>query len=161
MLLPSKSNVGQKDVEKTANILKDRPNISITPVTHTISSIVNPPKQAMSAHPKTLQEKLADKQKQHKNIDKMSHFTSATSKSVDKGLFTPISSSKGLDFGTKPVDKVVYSTAGASAFKNTSLSNISIPSSLNVFPTFSKESSYINQVGAITKPAHFVWKAVA
>ncbi|KRT83277.1 hypothetical protein AMK59_3936 [Oryctes borbonicus] len=142
MLLSMKSNA-HKEVEKTATILKDRPSISITPVTQAMPNIMNALKPTTGTQPKTLQEKLADKQKQHKNIDKM--FSSPPSK-VDKNPFAPIAGTKVLDFGTKVTDKPVYTSSSTTTFKSTTLSNISIPSSLNVFPTFSKESSYINQV---------------
>lgn len=138
-----KGNI-QKEVEKTANILKDRPSISITPVTQALPSI-NPAKPATTP-PKTLQEKLADKQKQQQIIDKLSRFTSPPSKPVDKSGFASMSSAKVLDFGSKVEDKPTYQSSSSNTFKNPSLSNISIPSSLNVFPSFSKESGYISQV---------------
>ncbi|GJQ83227.1 hypothetical protein Trydic_g8826 [Trypoxylus dichotomus] len=143
-MLLSMKNSAQKEVEKSTSILKDRPSISITPVTQAMPNIMNPPKPTTSTQPKTLQEKLADKQKQHKNIDKMSQFSSPPSM-VDKSPFAPITNNKILDFGTKATDKPIYTSSSTTTFKSTTLSNISIPSSLNVFPTFSKESSYINQ----------------
>ncbi|EFA00717.1 hypothetical protein TcasGA2_TC003597 [Tribolium castaneum] len=70
MLAKAHSNLPHhKVMDKAANILmKERPNISITPVLQssipliTTSSFLTPPNQSPG---KTLQEKLADKQKQH------------------------------------------------------------------------------------------------
>lgn len=70
MISKAHSNVPHhKVIDKAANLLmKERPNISITPVLQssipliTTSSFMTPPSQSTG---KTLQEKLADKQKQY------------------------------------------------------------------------------------------------
>ncbi|KAF5296187.1 hypothetical protein FQA39_LY12641 [Lamprigera yunnana] len=54
----------QSDFKAAASMFMERPNITITPVTQTNLQI---PKQPVSTGGKTLQEKLADKQKQHTN----------------------------------------------------------------------------------------------
>ncbi|KAF5297374.1 hypothetical protein FQR65_LT01304 [Abscondita terminalis] len=54
----------QSDFKAAASMFTERPNITITPVTHGVTTNLVTPKQTTG---KTLQEKLADKQKQHTN----------------------------------------------------------------------------------------------
>ncbi|XP_022907944.2 calcineurin-binding protein cabin-1-like isoform X2 [Onthophagus taurus] len=102
------STITSKDLEKSsaANILKDRPNISITPVTQPITSI-SVTKSVSSGH-KTLQEKLADKQKQRK-----------------------------IDASNKVMEKVNFPST---SIKVSPIANLTLPPSINVYPTFPKES---------------------
>lgn len=71
-MTPSASS-SQDDYIKAASMLNDRPSITITPVgTQTIPLTTTPLSTPLTTNTgKTLQEKLADKQKQH-SINKMS-----------------------------------------------------------------------------------------
>ncbi|XP_063910388.1 calcineurin-binding protein cabin-1-like isoform X2 [Zophobas morio] len=99
MISKAHSNIHQKAMDKAANILmKDRPNISITPVLQgsipliTTSSFVTPSQPSSG---KTLQEKLADKQKQHsskqlgRNIEAEIITTPVSASSIKKSLNIP------------------------------------------------------------------------
>lgn len=86
-------------MDKAANILmKDRPNISITPVLQTSIPHITTASFMTPAQPtsgKTLQEKLADKQKQHstkqlaKNIEAEIINAPVAAASVKKSLSIP------------------------------------------------------------------------
>lgn len=99
-----------KEKEHSNLLLKERPNLSITPVNQPTSLMSTSPGKPSASPGKTLQEKLADKQKQNMN----------------KGA------ARNIDFFTAPNSSISIATKQSPiSIAQTSITNL---------PNFSKES---------------------
>lgn len=137
----------QKEISGNLNIFKDRPGISITPIQHTSTSVTSSSPAITPAHissvpvlkssetspGKTLQQKLADRQKLNPSTQQKSNVNKSL-KNTDnqQGIISQLQSlaQKHIPFG-KP------STSSPAHSLNTNLENLqkTIPSSLTITKT--------------------------